>query len=232
MLVRWELQGEPGGVEVVQERLRQLEPGFAGRLAFTFEGAVGLRMAVPLPDLAPALLVRLANRQVLSLAERLGERFSFPCSDRAYEERDLTLPSKAALDSLESALAGTGLASLGGAFCRAEREVGVNGVALAALAAWQSAWGGSHLARERCNLFGWGAAQPGGAERYASTPDCVAKVSRHLACDYLRPGGRHFHGPNLLGLGVRYATDPDWAHGVAAVWQGLEERIARQARGQ
>ncbi len=133
--------------------------------------------------------------------------------------------------ALEQVLTGTGLAGLGEAFCQAEQEARVNALALVALAAWQSAWGTSRLARELRNLFGWGVGSSGGATTFPSMADAICKVAHLLQTQYLQPGAPYYHGPSLRGLGAHFARDPRWAGGVASVWRQVDE-ATREARGQ
>jgi hypothetical protein len=152
----------------------------------------------------------------------LGHRFSFPVSDRRDEERDLTRPSGTTVAALERALAGTGLAGLAEPLLQAEERHGVNGVALAALAAWQSAWGTARIARVQRNPLGWGAGPDSPA--YESAAASVAAVVPLIRLRYLNPGGPCFCGPNLIGMNQHYALDPTWRHGVAAIWRELQQR--------
>lgn len=202
--------------------LRQLSPwGF--RLEEEASGPHAVHVTLAEGDEArPHLLSHLAEGLVLGLAALLGERFSFPCSDRTYEERDLTIPSGIRPTALEARLAGTGLAGLGEAFCQAEAEAGLNGLALVALAAWQSAWGKARIARVQRNLLGWGA-RPDGAPgpAYPTAEDSIVAAAPLIRRQYLEPDGRCFAGPNLTGMNLHYAVDPLWRHGVAAIWRRL-----------
>lgn len=192
----------------------RLEDGPAPRLQVALQQGDGQ---------TPHLLAHLAEGLALGLAAQRGERFSFPCHSRSYEERDLTRPSGLRAGALEPLLCSTGLAGLAPAFCRAEGEAGVNGLALVALAAWQSAWGTSRLAREQQNPLAWGAGT--GGATFPSAAESVVAVAHKIRRHYLEPAGRHYHGPNLLGMNVAYARDPAWRHGVAAIWRQLAERL-------
>jgi hypothetical protein len=169
----------------------------------------------------PHLLPHLADGLALGLSSELGQRFSFPCRGDTYEERDLTHPAGMGRGALGQLLAPTGLAGLAEAFCRAEQAAGINALALTALAAWQSAWGLSRIAREQKNPLAWGAGPD--APTFATAADGVAVVAGLIRRQYLNPEGAFYHGPNLIGMNVAYAHDPTWRHGVAAIWRQLEE---------
>lgn len=215
--------GEGGPAEPLLAAVgRQLRP-WVVRPAVRRAGSTALEVALAEGDVnEPCLITHLAEGLVIGLANALGERFSFPCSDRCHEERDLTAPVHLAPGRLERALAPTGLAGLAETFCRAGEEAGVNGLALAALAAWQSAWGTARIAREQRNLLGWGVGLGAeGAPDFATAAESIAAVAPMIRRDYLTPGGRRFHGSNLIGMNLDYAVDPLWRHGVAAIWRKL-----------
>ncbi len=106
---------------------------------------------------------------------------------------------------LDLALADTGLAGLGQAFCRAEKKHGISGVILAAICAHESGWGTSKLARERNNLAGMGAYSAGLGMTFDTRADCIDYLARLLAG---KPG-------TLTEIGRWYAEDPGWAEKVA-----------------
>lgn len=139
----------------------------------------------------------------------------------------LSTPSGYSAARFERVFAGTGLAGLGQAFCRAEKAYGVNGVVLAAICAHESGWGSSRLAREKGNLAGLGAYD--GAEYSAgmffdSRTASVYFLARLLAEKYC-PGGPFFGGSfDLEGIGVRYASDPAWSRKVAGCMKIITER--------
>jgi hypothetical protein len=129
----------------------------------------------------------------------------------------LTTPSGYTAERLERALSGTGLAGLGQAFCRAERDTGINGLILAAICAHESGWGTSRLARERNNLAGLGAYD--GREyscgmAFESREECVLYLAELLQD---RPG-------TLEQVGAWYASDPRWAAKVAGCVRVIAER--------
>ena len=113
-------------------------------------------------------------------------------------------------------------------FFYVERQYGINGVFLAALAIHESAWGTSQIARQKNNLFGYGAfdRDPFNSAWTFSTPsEGIDLVARVLVNHYLHPrgtpihsgntaAGTFFNGNNLAGVNVRYATDRNWANAV------------------
>lgn len=136
----------------------------------------------------------------IAAARALGIPFAFPCGE-GYEERCLVGGKPLPAGLVGRALAETDLASSASAIAAAAAESGIDALALAAVIAWQTAWG----------------TVPGLA---------VSEVAQLLRCAYLYEGGRYFWGANLTGVNVHFAVDPAWRHGVAAVWGSLQRRTA------
>lgn len=113
-------------------------------------------------------------------------------------------------------------------FYYAEKQYNVNGIFIAAVAIHESGWGGSSIATNKKNLFGYGAydRDPYNSsydfEDYSEGIDLLARV---FAKYYLNPkgteiydgntaDGSYYNGPTLTGVNVKYATDKKWANGV------------------
>lgn len=216
--IEWGAERELRGTgPVLAAVARQLSPWVRHSLV-SDPGSLALLLA-PGDEQRPHLLNHLADGLALGLATERGRRFSFPCNAGSYEERDLTQPSDGTPEELASRLSATFLAELAEAFCRAERESGINATALAAIAAWQSAWGTSRMAREQQNPLAWGR---GGT--FATAAQGVLQVAGLIRRHYLEPSGADYYGSNLTGMNVAYVRDPMWRHGVAAIWRQLAER--------
>lgn len=108
------------------------------------------------------------------------------------------------------------------AFLAAEQEYGVSAVFLAAVAALESGWGSSDLAREKHNLFGWRSGD-GGYMTFDSPEACIDHVARAIAANYLDPEGSCYHGQSVAGVAVSYCGgNPEW---VASI-EGLMGEIS------
>ena len=124
-------------------------------------------------------------------------------------------------------------------FYYAEKQYNVNGVFLAAVAIHESGWGGSSIASNKNNLFGYGAYDRNPYESsyqfndYSEGIDLVARV---FAKYYLNPAGTkiydgnkavgtYYNGPTLLGVNVRYASDKNWANGVYTWMKYLYKKL-------
>ena len=113
-------------------------------------------------------------------------------------------------------------------FYYAERQYNINGIFVAAVGIHESAWGTSKIARDKNNLFGYGAYDSNpynGAYTFSTYSESIDLVSRVFVKYYLNPqgtkiyggeiaGGTYYNGPNLSGVNKKYATDKNWANAV------------------
>ncbi|MGL4521576.1 MAG: PA14 domain-containing protein, partial [Bacilli bacterium] len=109
-------------------------------------------------------------------------------------------------------------------FVDAEKKWGVNAVYLASHAIWESQYGKSEISYRKHNLFGLRAfdRDPFYEALYLpSYKDSIEINAWYVRKAYLESNGQYFNGATLPGMNVRYATDPNWAKGIA----GLMERM-------
>lgn len=124
-------------------------------------------------------------------------------------------------------------------FYYVEKEYGINGVFVAAIGVHESAWGTSKIAKDKQNLFGYGAydmnayASAYSYNGYAAGIDMIARV---LMKNYLNPkgtiiyngeiaSGKYYNGKTLEAVNKRYATDKKWANSVYYWMQYLYNRL-------
>ncbi len=117
----------------------------------------------------------------------------------------------------------------GDALVRAEEETGVNALVLAAIAAHESGFGSSKIARDKNNLFGFGAYDGSAYESaiaYASVDEGILDVANFLDRNYLSRSGRHYNGDNLQAINIRYAPyTPAWSRKVANIMRSIVQSI-------
>jgi flagellum-specific peptidoglycan hydrolase FlgJ len=102
------------------------------------------------------------------------------------------------------------LINLGPAFVAIGKELNINPIYIAAHAAQESAWGTSRLAKNKNNLFGWGAydkAPYDSALTFRTKEEGIKYAMGKIKSLYLTQGGKHYYGANLAGMNVRYSTD-------------------------
>ena len=168
-----------------------------------------------------------AAQQVLSQAEAelaaersAGTIFSPIAGPLFTVDTDLTQPSGENAQTLNNFLKGTALANLGDSFMHAEQSFHVSARYFVAHAILESAWGTSAIARDKHNLFGFGADDANPYQDAATFPSfdaCIQYVAQFIAQNYLSPTGRYYHGPTLRGMNVDYASDPYWASKIARI---------------
>lgn len=124
-------------------------------------------------------------------------------------------------------------------FSEIETKYNINGVFVAAIGIHESNWGTSNIAKDKKNLFGFGAydATPYESaltfETYAEGIDTVAKW---LAKNYLNEGGivlpsgdvaegRFFNGATVAGVNMKYATDTNWKNRVFSIMKEIYNSI-------
>ena len=120
-----------------------------------------------------------------------------------------------------------------------EKQYNINGVFVAAIGIHESAWGTSKIARDKNNLFGYGAYDSNpynGAYSFENYSESIDLIARVLTKYYLNPAGTpiynsetaagtYYNGATLTGVNTRYATDKNWANGVFAHMQYLYNKI-------
>lgn len=112
------------------------------------------------------------------------------------------------------------LKGTGNAFVEAGRKYGINPIYIMAHAAWESGWGSSRIARDKKNLFGYGAYDNCPyrcAKTFQSYEDGVNFIMERVREDYLNKGGDYYKGATLKGMNTYYATDKNWKHGIAEI---------------
>lgn len=115
---------------------------------------------------------------------------------------------------------------IGTALVEMQNTYGVNALAIAGVAANESAWGTSKIAMEKNNLFGLNAVDsaPEMASYYESVAKCIKDFSEtYMSKRYLRAGYTYYKGAFLGaksgGINVSYASDPYWGEKAAnAMW--------------
>jgi hypothetical protein len=148
-------------------------------------------------------------------------------STNTWDDVDLTLPSGATAQAINASLNKYGgyLVGIGQACVDVEKLYGVNAWYVASHACWESSWGRSRIAKDKNNLFGYGAYDRSpykSAWTFATKGDCILKVMKNVARDYLSPKGRYYrNSPTLKGMNVKYATDKNWHNGIAKIMKGL-----------
>ena len=114
-------------------------------------------------------------------------------------------------EDLVKITAGTGLEGIELAAIQAEEKYSVNSLFILSLAAHESGWGTSPLARNRNNLFGICAydTNTDAASYFSTRSECVDYFGRLISKEYFAKGRK-----NLWSINEIYASDTTWASKV------------------
>lgn len=120
-----------------------------------------------------------------------------------------------------------------------EQQYNINGLYIAAIGIHESAWGTSELAKNKNNLFGYGAYDSNpynGAYTFSNYSESIDLIARVLVKYYINPkgtkiygdekaAGTYYNGPTLSGINTKYATDKNWANAVYNHMKYLYEKL-------
>lgn len=109
-----------------------------------------------------------------------------------------------------------------------EQQYNINGIFVAAVAIHESNWGTSKIAKDKKNLFGYGAYDGSpyeSAYRFSNEAEGIDLLARVFMKYYLNPkgtkiyegniaDGRYYNGSTIDAVGKRYASDNNWASSV------------------
>lgn len=115
-------------------------------------------------------------------------------------------------------------------FINNQNKYGVNAATILSMAIHESAWGTSNIARNKNNLFGWGAYDDNtsNASSYSSVADCVAAQMGDNLANYLDSSSTGLYYSMSLGnkgggFITKYASDPYWAEKISRYYYELDK---------
>lgn len=164
----------------------------------------------------------------LEFMDRAGVSFN---PDNLREKSDIKL------DQLQDILSGTAFESYAYIFIEAENTYDINALFLVALAAHESAWGTSRLAREKNNLTGFTAYNydPYNCGTTFRTPeDSIMTTASKISENYLTEGGKYFYGYSVESVNTRYAvlddgtTNYGWSRGITHLATDMQIEIVEK----
>jgi beta-N-acetylglucosaminidase len=107
-------------------------------------------------------------------------------------------------------------------------SLGLNPIFILAFAIHESEWGRSQIAKNKNNLFGWGAFDDdpfNKAWTFENYQECIEVVMKAVKQSYLTVGGAFFNGVSLKGMNVKYATDDNWASGIRTLMNEIDSFV-------
>lgn len=115
-------------------------------------------------------------------------------------------------------------------FINSQNKYGVNAATILSMAIHESAWGTSNIAKNKNNLFGWGAYDDNtsNASSYNSVAECVAAQMGDNLANYLDVTSKGLYYSMSLGnkgggFITVYASDPYWAEKISRYYYELDK---------
>lgn len=120
-----------------------------------------------------------------------------------------------------------------------EKQYNINGIFVASIGIHESAWGTSKLAKEKNNLFGYGAYDSNpynGAYQFSNYSESIDLLARVLVKYYLNPKGTniyggekavgtYYNGTTVSGVNTKYASDNQWCNKVYQYMKYLYNKL-------
>lgn len=148
------------------------------------------------------------------------------CEDLYIEElQGVMIPSNLTAEQLEKGLL-YDLKSYSDVFILAEEQTGINAVFLSSVAALESGWGRSEVAKSKNNLFGWTSTT--GYCTFNSYEESILYVANKLKELYLTPDGPYFNGYSVSDINCKYNGSKFWEDTVISIMQDITLRISEE----
>ncbi len=141
----------------------------------------------------------------------------------------LLIPSNISASQLERALYYE-LKEYAGDFIEAEKKTGVNAVFLASVAALESGWGRSNVAKNKNNLYGW-TADKGEYMSFNNKKECISFVASKFKELYLSPNGKYFKGYEVESVNYYYNGSRAWTEAVNNIINDINYRLIHNEEG-
>lgn len=136
-------------------------------------------------------------------------------------------------EEVDAFLISTPLQGIGKDLIRIALENKVNPIYLLAHMVLETGWGKSKIFLEKNNLFGFGAIDKNPiayALSFSSPVECLEKVVKFIAKEYLDEKGKFYAGPNLIGMNRHYATDKSWCCKIMALMNKILDFLFERRR--
>lgn len=172
----------------------------------TEDARIALRRAINLSDYAPSTTKKVTTTIIPSTTTTT--------TTRLYQQKGVLSTCGLTINTLANGLHGN-LKKYAADFLEAEKIYNVNAVFLSAIAALESGWGSSSLARNKNNFFGW---KGGSGFMSFNTPrEGILFVARNLKNNYLTPGGSCFRGYEVEDVAKSYCPGGNWARQIYGI---------------
>lgn len=148
------------------------------------------------------------------------------CEELYIEEpQGVMIPSNLTAEQLEKGLL-YDLKPYSNIFILAEEQTGINAVFLSSVAALESGWGRSEVAKSKNNLFGWTSTT--GYYAFNSYEESILYVANKLKELYLTPESPYFNGYSVSDINCKYNGSKFWEDNVISIMQDITLRIVEE----
>lgn len=120
-----------------------------------------------------------------------------------------------------------------------EDQYNINGIFVASIGIHESNWGTSKIAKNKNNLFGYGAYDSNpynGAYSFSTYAESIDLMARVIVKYYINPNGTsiyggetakgtYYNGSTLSGVNTKYASDKNWANCVYNYMKYLYQKV-------
>lgn len=111
-------------------------------------------------------------------------------------------------------------------FIESEKATGINAIFLSSVAALESGWGSSNVAKKYNNLFGWTNTN-GDYVYFNSIEDCITEVALKIKEYYLTPEGKYFNGYEVSDINKSYNGRKEWEDEVLFIMECISKRVEK-----
>ena len=144
-------------------------------------------------------------------------------------------PSFLDVQTINNYVKNTGLYGYGNAFMEAEKQSGIGGDYLLAIAIHESGWGSNSWWKYWNNCFSWGITDNGlNSEAYKvknmSKYDAIVYIAKQIKALYLTKGGAYYKGETLGAIGTYYASDGSWASAVISINANFAKTLTEKVK--
>ena len=130
-------------------------------------------------------------------------------------------------DEYRKILEGTDLISLASELPRIEKQYQINGLFLLSLAALESGYGTSSIARSKNNITGFQAYDSAThmAKVFDSYADCIEYTAAYLDENYLSEDGKYHKGHTINALNYYYSSSDQWGAKISHIMKKSLDKL-------
>lgn len=148
-----------------------------------------------------------------------------------FDASNIKTPSGAGVCKMKKILKDTVLYDYAEAYVLAEKEYGVNAIALAAITAHESDWGESDRAKRTNNLSGYAVyTSASNGKTFPSPSVSIIETAKLLSEEYLRTDGKWYNGLSIKDVNTKYCygsdnkPDYNWSESITSIGHAMADK--------